>query len=144
MRAVDSPLPHHLIFALTMYGQCNQHSLVGRWSRNLELNFCPGQDLSPKPLDWQYSILTTKPPRMPSNNRDNTNPKILDTSGALTAHIGRYFQVEPRMVHMGHTKCLWAFRQWNAFKQQRKVVAPVIKKPVKTKHKVLRALYVPC
>src|SRR6218665_1673321 len=38
-----------------------------RWSRNLKPNFYPGQDLNPEPHDWQSSMLTTRPPRTPTN-----------------------------------------------------------------------------
>src|SRR6218665_1552605 len=36
-----------------------------RWNRNLEPNFCPGRYLNPEPLDWQLSMLTTRPPCTP-------------------------------------------------------------------------------
>ena len=45
-----TPLPHCLIFPLTVCGQFS-----------IELNFCPGWDLNPEPLNWQSSMLITEP-----------------------------------------------------------------------------------
>ena len=36
-----------------------------RWSRNLEPNFCSGQDFNHKPLDWQSSKLSNIPQHLP-------------------------------------------------------------------------------
>ena len=43
------------------------------WSRNREPTFCPGQDLNPKPLFWQFSSLTTRPLRTPEVVHDSSS-----------------------------------------------------------------------
>src|SRR6218665_681744 len=58
MRTVTSPLPQHLIFPLTVCGQCPELARGRRWSRNLEPDFCPGRDLNPEPHGWWSSTLT--------------------------------------------------------------------------------------
>src|SRR6218665_3209593 len=52
--------PSHLPTESARSGYSSYPSWKGpQWSRNLQLNFCPGQDFNPKPLALQSSTLIT-------------------------------------------------------------------------------------
>src|SRR6218665_2927952 len=49
-----------------------------RWSRkNLEPNFCPGHDLNPEPLNWQFSTLTNIAVNLPVNKMEISGNQTL-------------------------------------------------------------------
>ena len=85
----SSPSPSHL---LTDSVQSTHHSWNSelargrKWNRNLEPNFCPDRDLSTGPLDWQYSMLTT---RLPCTQLSWTKHKSVMSSCAYHASASR-------------------------------------------------------